>query len=133
MTWFTGRLVKGQGMWELPREGNHCQVTLCFNFSLFLPTSSRFLARSQSVCMRKPSECMTACQPFCRWLFEVWSLSSPRTPKSLGLKDKEIDVVIPAACRTGSAAWCIQGCHGEQFSMQPSNWQVKLGVCQFDA
>lgn len=28
-------LVKGQGMWELPRGGNYSQATLSLNFSLF--------------------------------------------------------------------------------------------------
>lgn len=59
------RLVKGQGMWELPREGNYSQVTLCFNFSYFYLFSQDFQPGA-SLSVREASEWMRRCQHCCR-------------------------------------------------------------------
>lgn len=62
--------------------------------------------------------------------FEVFSLSSARTPKNLEAKDRGIGVAIVAVCRTGSAAWHTRVCHGEHLWIRFSNRQVRAGVFQ---
>lgn len=82
------RLGKGQGMWELPREGNYShQVTLCFNFSHFYLFSQDFQPGA-SLSVREASEWMRRCQHCCRWLFEVCSFPSARTPQNTAWKEK---------------------------------------------